>query len=77
MRHDAVAQPPSAGGRRDSSPQTGDIAAWLHIAADGTVTAYTGKVEVGQDIRTSLTQAIAEELRVLPASITLVMGDTT
>ena len=76
MRHDAVAQPPSAGGRRDSSQQTGDIAAWLHIAADGTVTAYTGKVEVGQDIRTSLTQAIAEELRVPPASITLVMGDT-
>ena len=48
----------------------------MHIAADGTVTAYTGKVEVGQDIRTSLTQAIAEEFRVLPASITLVMGDT-
>ena len=76
MRHDAVAQPPSAGGQRDSSQQTGDIAAWLHIAADGTVTAYTGKVEVGQDIRTSLTQAIAEEFRVPPASITLVMGDT-
>ena len=52
------------------------IGAWLHIAEDGAVTVYTGKVEVGQDIRTSLTQAIAEELRVAPAQIKLVMGDT-
>jgi isoquinoline 1-oxidoreductase len=76
MRHDAGAQPAAAGGWRDSGPRPGDIAAWLHIAADGTVTAYTGKVEVGQDIRTSLTQAVAEELRVPPGSISLVMGDT-
>ena len=39
------------------------IGAWLHIGEDGRVTAYTGKVEVGQNIRTSLTQAVAEELR--------------
>ena len=52
------------------------IAAWLHIAEDGKVTVYTGKVEVGQDIRTSLTQAVAEELHVAPANIKLVMGDT-
>ena len=41
-----------------------DIAAWLHIGEDGSVTVYTGKVEMGQNIRTSLTQAVAEELRV-------------
>ncbi|HEY8485143.1 MAG TPA: molybdopterin cofactor-binding domain-containing protein [Longimicrobiales bacterium] len=52
------------------------IGAWLHIAADGQVTVYTGKVEVGQDIRTSLTQAVADELGVPPAAIRLVMGDT-
>ncbi|MEX2281320.1 MAG: molybdopterin cofactor-binding domain-containing protein [Gemmatimonadota bacterium] len=52
------------------------INAWLHIAENGAVTVYTGKVEVGQDIRTSLTQAVAEELHVAPASISLVMGDT-
>jgi nicotinate dehydrogenase subunit B len=52
------------------------IGAWLHIAEDGAVTVYTGKVEVGQDIRTSLTQAVADELRVAPAMIRLVMGDT-
>jgi isoquinoline 1-oxidoreductase len=52
------------------------IGAWLHIAEDGAVTVFTGKVEVGQDIRTSLTQAVADELRVAPAAIRLVMGDT-
>ena len=41
-----------------------DIAAWLHIGEDGSVTVYTGKVEMGQNIRTSLTQAVAEELHV-------------
>ena len=53
-----------------------EIGAWLHIAEDGTVTAYTGKVEVGQDTRTSLTQAVAEELPARPESVRLVMGDT-
>ncbi|MGH7471621.1 MAG: molybdopterin cofactor-binding domain-containing protein [Longimicrobiales bacterium] len=52
------------------------LGAWLHIAEDGKVTVYTGKVEVGQDIRTSLTQAVAEELHAAPAAITMVMGDT-
>lgn len=53
-----------------------DIASWLHIAADGQVKVFTGKVEVGQNIRTSLAQQVAEELRVPFDSITMVMGDT-
>ena len=52
------------------------IATWLHVAEDGKVTVYTGKVEVGQDIRTSLTQAVADELGVTPGAVQLVMGDT-
>ena len=52
------------------------IAAWIHIAADGRVTVYTGKVEMGQNIRTSLSQQVAEELRVPLSSVQLVMGDT-
>jgi nicotinate dehydrogenase subunit B len=52
------------------------ISAWLHIAADGAITVYTGKVEVGQNIRTSLAQAVAEELRVSFSAIAMVMGDT-
>jgi nicotinate dehydrogenase subunit B len=53
-----------------------EISAWLHIGEDGKVTVYTGKVEVGQNIRTSLSQAVAEELHVPLGKIDLVMGDT-
>ena len=61
-------------GRGESLPK--EIDAWLHINEDGKVTVYTGKVEVGQNIRTSLTQAVAEELHVALDKIDLVMGDT-
>ncbi|HUY80619.1 MAG TPA: molybdopterin cofactor-binding domain-containing protein [Acidobacteriaceae bacterium] len=53
-----------------------NVSAWLHIAADSQVKVFTGKVEVGQNIRTSLAQQVAEELRVPFDSITMVMGDT-
>jgi CO/xanthine dehydrogenase Mo-binding subunit len=52
------------------------VSAWLHIDERGAITVYTGKVEIGQGIRTSLAQAVAEELRVPFASVTMVMGDT-
>jgi isoquinoline 1-oxidoreductase len=53
-----------------------DLASWLHIGGDGKITVFTGKVEMGQNIRNSLTQQVAEELRASASSITLVMGDT-
>jgi isoquinoline 1-oxidoreductase len=53
-----------------------DLNAWIHIGADGQVKVFTGKVEVGQNIRTSLAQAVAEELRVPFDAIVMVMGDT-
>ncbi|HEY0734605.1 MAG TPA: molybdopterin cofactor-binding domain-containing protein [Herpetosiphonaceae bacterium] len=59
-----------------SGPDAPLIGDWLHIAADGSIEVYTGKVEVGQNIRTSLAQAVAQELCVLPGSITLIMADT-
>src|SRR3954452_21054258 len=52
------------------------ICDWLCIEANGTVEVYTGKVEVGQNIRTSLAQAVAEELRLPLDAIHLVMADT-
>lgn len=52
------------------------IASWIHIGEDGGITVFTGKVEVGQNIRTSLAQAVAEELSISVESITLIMGDT-
>ncbi len=53
-----------------------EIGAWLHIGESGVVTVYTGKVEVGQNARTSLTQAVVEELHAPPASVHMAMGDT-
>ena len=53
-----------------------NLSAWLHIAPSGAVTVYTGKAEMGQNIRASLTQAVAEELRAPVGSIRLVMADT-
>lgn len=66
----------SGGGRRGGQRAPQEISAWLHIDRNGMVTAYTGKVEVGQNSRTSLTQAVAEELGAPMSSIEMVMGDT-
>jgi nicotinate dehydrogenase subunit B len=53
-----------------------EIGAWLHIGEDGSVTGFVGKVEVGQNVRTSLAQTIADELRVPFESVRMVLGDT-
>ncbi len=53
-----------------------ELGAWLHIDPDGRVTVFTGKVEMGQNIRTSLAQQVAEELRVPLDAVRMVMGDT-
>ena len=42
---------------------------WIRIDADGRVTVFTGKAELGQGIKTALIQVAAEELRVDPATI--------
>ncbi len=64
------------GGRGRGGGGPSDIGAWLHFSENGMVTAYTGKAEVGQNIRTSLSQAVAEELRIPMASVTMAMADT-
>lgn len=53
-----------------------EITSWLHIGEDGMVTGFTGKAEMGQNIRTSISQTLADELRVPFASVRLVMADT-
>jgi CO/xanthine dehydrogenase Mo-binding subunit len=73
VRH-APAQ--ESGRTRGNQQLPQDVAAWLHVAQDEHVTAYTGKVEMGQNVRTSLAQQVAEELRVPLNAITMVMGDT-
>src|SRR5207249_1080028 len=63
-------------GQRGGGSLPQEIGAWIHIGEDSTVTVYTGKVEIGQNIRTSLTQAVAEELHAPMSRIRLVMADT-
>ena len=54
----------------------GDYNAFLFIGEDGKVTCFTGKIEMGQGIITSLAQMLAEELDVHLESVHMVMGDT-
>ncbi len=73
----AAQQPPAERRQRPfGGPLPREIGAWLHVGADSAVTAFTGKVEIGQNIRTSLAQVVAEELRLPPARVRLVMADT-
>ncbi len=53
-----------------------DFNAYLKIAEDGKVTVYSGKIEMGQGIMTSLAQEAADELGVALESIEMIMGDT-
>jgi isoquinoline 1-oxidoreductase len=63
-------------GRRGNERVPDDIGAWIHIDEKGIVSVFTGKVELGQNIRTSLTQAVAEELHVPLDVVRIVMADT-
>jgi isoquinoline 1-oxidoreductase len=68
----------SGGAHRPSESQMPKaIGSWLHIGEKGEVTAFTGKTEIGQNIRTSLAQSVADELRVPFESVRMVMADTS
>ena len=75
QRVDLAAQPPRA-------PLPGSLAktplldSWIRIDADGSITVFTGKAELGQGIKTALMQVAAEELDVPVGSLTLVTADT-
>jgi len=62
------------GGRGPSYPT--DLNAYLRIAEDGKVTVFSGKIEMGQGVITSLAQEAADELGVALESIEMIMGDT-
>jgi isoquinoline 1-oxidoreductase len=53
-----------------------DFNAFLRIGEDGRVTCFTGKVEMGQGVITSLAQTLADELEVPLDAVDMVMGDT-
>ncbi len=56
--------------------RTPSLDAWIRINADGTITLFTGKVELGQDVRTSVAMIGADELDVDLDRIRVVMADT-
>ena len=60
--------------RRSRYPE--DFNAFLRIGADGRVTGFTGKIEMGQGIHTSFAQMLADELDVSLSVVDMVMGDT-
>jgi nicotinate dehydrogenase subunit B len=60
----------------EGAAEAEDINAWLLISPDSTVTVFSGKVELGQGIRTSFAQMVAEELTVPFSSVEMIMGDT-
>jgi nicotinate dehydrogenase subunit B len=72
----AAAQETAPSRHFHNEPLPRDITAWLHVGEDGTITVFTGKAEIGQNIRTELAQTVADELRVPFESVRMVMADT-
>lgn len=70
----------SAQGPFDTHPSHIDpskLDSWIAVSGDGTVTAYTGKVDLGQGMFTAQTQLVAEELCVAIDRVRLIQGDTS
>ena len=63
-------------GTAEGSLAPNQVDSWIAVAADGMVTGYTGKQELGQGIVTAQTQLVAEELCVPLAHVTIVAADT-
>ena len=77
----AAALEPAAGAQgpfatRASHIDSKRLDSWIAIGADGTVTAYTGKCELGQGISTAQMQLVAEELSVPFDRVRLIQCDT-
>jgi nicotinate dehydrogenase subunit B len=64
------------GGPSPGSPPINQVDSWIAIAVDGSVTAYSGKEELGQGISTAQTQLVAEELSVSMRRVKLIYCDT-
>ena len=69
-----LATPPVLPGSLNSNRM---LDGWLRINADGTVTVFTGKVELGQGILTALAQIAADELDVAYERVQMVSADTS
>jgi nicotinate dehydrogenase subunit B len=70
----AYAQGPEGG--TPGAPPADQLDSWIALGADGSVTAYTGKEELGQGISTAQIQLVAEELCVPFDRVKLIYCDT-
>jgi isoquinoline 1-oxidoreductase len=66
----------TAAPRRFARQLPDDFNAFLRIGEDGRITCFTGKIEMGQGVHTSLAQMLADELEVPLDVVDMVMGDT-
>jgi len=73
---DFVAAQEAGRGRGGRPSLPSDFNAFLRIGEDGRVACFTGKIEMGQGVITSLAQMLAEELDTPLDSVDMVMGDT-
>ena len=68
--------PESVLAQRLDGASSNQLDGWLAVNSDGTVTAYTGKCELGHGLYTAQTQLIAEELSVSFNRVKLIQCDT-
>src|SRR5438552_9616730 len=68
--------PESLFSQRLDGASSNQVDGWLSINADGSVTAFTGKCELGHGLYTAQTQLVAEELSVPLNRVKLVQCDT-
>jgi nicotinate dehydrogenase subunit B len=59
------------------APPVGEVDSWLAIGSDSSITAYTGKEELGQGMSTAQIQLVAEELCVPFHRVNLIVADTS
>lgn len=72
-----VGDPLSLEAQRRRGPELPeDFNAFLRVGEDGRVTCFTGKIEMGQGVVTSLAMMLADELDVPLDAVDMVMGDT-
>ena len=76
VRDMPLEQPDTLAGLPTSIAKTPALDRWLRINTDGTITAFSGKVEIGQGINTAAIQIVADELDVASERIQLVAGNT-
>jgi CO/xanthine dehydrogenase Mo-binding subunit len=70
----AAPPPPNLPGSLKGAPF---LDSWIRIDANGSITVFTGKVELGQGAKTALQQIAAEQLDVPFAALKLVTADTS